>query len=247
MASVHAAGERAVQLVWEALPAAADGLQPTAYEIHAAEQPPLWRLLRTVAADDAAAVGDDDHLVCTCDAPRARRTYYYTVRAVNAAGAGGLCHDNRFFAQVRGGVPSAVLRLRCEAVRATADGVLLTLVWNAPVDDGGVEIERFEARSPALRHTAWRRRDAHSLGKAGSGGWPCMRGGVQVVSKCGSHAQWCTHSAACEETTTADDGTHRLALTADAAPLCRVRVRAVNRNGAGAYSDELCVHALVEE
>ena len=95
MASVHAAGERAVQLVWEALPAAADGLQPTAYEIHAAEQPPLWRLLRTVAADEAAAVGDAAHLVCTCDAPRARRTYYYTVRAVNAAGAGGLCHDNR--------------------------------------------------------------------------------------------------------------------------------------------------------
>ena len=71
--------------------------------------------------------------------------------------------------------------------------------------------------------------------------WCFTRGCVQVVSQCGPHAQWRTHSAACEETKTARDGAHRFALPADAAQLCRMRVRAVNPNGAGAYSEELCV------
>ena len=85
------------------------------------------------------------------------------------------------------------------------------------------------------QHTLQRRRFRWPLGASRN------RGCVQVVSQCGPHAQWRTHSAACEETKTARDGAHRLALPADAAQLCRMRVRAVDPNGAGAYSDELCV------
>ena len=157
MASVHAVGERTVVLCWEVPAAAKDGLRPRVYEIHASEMaalPPLWQLLRAVSADDVAAAGDAAHLVCTCDAPRARRTYCYAVRAVNAAGALALCYDDRFCTHVRGGVPSAVSRPRCESVRPEGVGVLLNLVWDAPADDGGVDVERFEARSaaPPLRH-----------------------------------------------------------------------------------------------